>query len=527
VRGAGAIVVAVLLAAAFFLPRGPMWNADSRIFLTASIVDRGQLNIDPLAPYTGDRAAYGGHYYSDKAPGLSLLAVPAYAVLKYTLLGGRPYTALFAASPDRRLDFLPRYLLALLYAGLPTAILCALLFDFLALLGVARAWRTLLALTYGLGTIALPFATVFFGHQLAAALLFGAFVLLYRLRRGALPARYALLAGALAGLAVVTEYPAALIAAALGLYALMAPGAARRLAAPLAAGALPPLAVAGVYNTLAFGGPLRQGYAYLAGQAVYRAGQAQGFMGITYPHLDAIWQTTFGPYRGLFLLAPVLLLAAPGLYLLARRPGWRAEALLWLGIVVVYSAFVVSYFEWDGGFSLGPRHFLPALPFLVLPIGELLRPGRARAWRPAVAALAAVSFATVGLATAVNPLMDPHFDSPLAEVVLPSLAGLPVDPAHPAAAVARLGPALAHAAPLFLGARLDNNWGMLLGLPGALQLLPLLAALGLTLGWHAWRGRTAPVAAPVPVPAPPVGAAAPARHGAVTVRRAVRGRRAG
>lgn len=489
--GSASIVLIVLLAAGYFIPRGPMWNADSRLFLTASIVDRGSLNIDPLASETGDVARFDGHAYSDKAPGLSLLAVPAYALLKYTLLGGRPYTDLFTVPVGERTDFLPRYLLALLFAGVPTGLVAALLYRFLARLGAARPWRALLALTYGLGTIALPFASVFFGHQLAAALLFGAFVLLYRVRHAESGQRYGLLVGLLAGFAVITEYPTAIIAGALLLYAVTIPRAGWRTAALMLVGMVPPLALAATYNTLAFGGPLHQGYAYLAGPAAYRIGQAQGFMGITYPHLDALWQTTFGPYRGLFLLSPVLVLAVPGFVLLSRSPAWRAEIALWSGIVVAYFLFVVSYFEWNGGFSLGPRHFLPALPFLVLPIGALLQPKHARAWRIAAAILSGASLAIVGLATATGPLINPRFDAPLAQWVLPSLTGMSPDPTRPAVTAGALGTALLRAFPFFTHAQLDNNWGMLLGLPGALQLVPLLSVIGLVLGWRAWRARLA------------------------------------
>lgn len=485
--GAASIVVIVLLVAAYFVPRGPMWNADSRIFLTASIVDRGQLDIDPFATQTGDIARVGAHYYSDKAPGLSFAAIPVYAVLKYTLLGGQPYTALFAEPEDQRIDFLPRYVLALVYAGLPTAILAALLYLFFARMGVGTGWRTLLSLTYGLGTIALPFGTVFFGHQLAAVLLFGAFYLLYRVAQYELRARYAALAGLLAGYAIITEYPTALIAALLMLYAAWPLARRWRLGLAAALGMLPALALAGVYNTLAFGGPLSQGYAHLSGPSAFIQGQAEGFMGITYPHLDALWQTTFGPYRGLFLLSPVLLLAVPGWLLLARWAAWRREALLWAAIVVVYFAFTVSYFEWSGGYSLGPRHFLPALPFLVLPIGELARPERARGWKVALAMLASVSITIVTLATATGPLMNPGYDAPLTEYMLPSLLGLPANPAQPAPTAGVLLPALVHALPFFPSAQLDNNWGMLLRLPGFSQLLPLALAVALALAWRRWR----------------------------------------
>lgn len=458
--GAGWIVLLVVLCAAYFIPRGTSWNADTHLFLTASIVDRGTLNIDPLAPYTGDKSFANGHYYTDKAPGLSLAAIPAYVLVKQTLMGGKPYTSFFTVPEDQRTDFLVRYLMALLYTALPTGILAALLYAFLARLGVDGTWRAVVALTYGLGTMALPFAGEFFSHQLAAVLLFGGFVLLYRIRHGELRERLApVAAGFLLGYAILTEYPTALIAGALGIYALTAPASGRRLAGLLALGAAPPLLVGALYNTLAFGGPLSQGYAHLAGPEVFRTGQAQGFMGITYPHLDALWQTTLGPYRGMFLLSPVLLLAIPGFRMLWRRLEWRAETWLWLAVVVVYGLFSISYFAWDGGFSMGPRQFLPALPFLMLPIGEVVRQGHDRRWRIAAGILAVISVLVVGAATAVGPLFDPRYASPLTQWVWPRL----------------------------LAGQLDNNWGMLFGLPGLLQLLPLVALAAIIAFWH-WRG---------------------------------------
>jgi hypothetical protein len=467
--GGAYLVLVAVLAAAYFVPRGISWNADTHIFLTASIVDRGTLNIDPLAQYTGDVASANGHFYADKAPGLSLAAIPVYIVLKYTLLGGKPYTSLFAVAPAHRLDFLIRYLLALIFGAIPTGLIALLLFRFVLRLGAGRRWSAALALTYILGTIARAFADQFFSHQLAALLVFSGFVLLYRIRHEELAPRYAALAGALLGYGVITEYPTALIAAALGVYALLPREATTglrgllrtantRLGLLLAVGAAPFLLLGALYNTLAFGGPLSQGYTHLAGPESFRVGQAQGFMGITYPHLDAIWQTTLGPYRGLFLISPVLLLAVPGFVMLWRRLEWRAETRLWLVIVLVYALFVVSYYAWDGGFSLGPRHFLPALPFLMLPLAEVVRPVHDRRWRIATAILAACSIVIVELAVAAGPLADPRYASPLTEWTLP----------------------------LLLAGRLDNNWGMLLRLPGLLQLLPLVAVLGLVI-WRGWR----------------------------------------
>ncbi len=475
----GSVILLLFLAYGYFIPRGALWNADTHIFLAASIVDRGQLNIDPYAPYTGDKAAYNGHYYSDKAPGSSLLAVPVYAFVKLTLYQGKtPYLQFLSASDAQRTDFLPRYLITLLVVGLPSALLGGLIFCFLGYLGLGPRRRVVLTLAYGLGTIAFAFSTVFFSHQIAALLLFAAFYVLFRVRRGTLSQRHYLTAGALAGYAIITEYPTALIAGCLALY-VFCPARNWRALLLLGAGILPSLVIAAVYNTLCFGAPWNQGYANLAGPEAFRVGQAQGFLGITYPHLDALWQTTFGPYRGLFLLSPFLLLAVPGFILLFRQRAWRGEAFLWVGIVVIYFLFAISYYAWDGGYSLGPRHFIPALPFLILPIALVLKQ---RGWLQGLTvALIACSILIVTLATAVFPLNDPRFDSPLSQRVLPLLLGMQPDPMHPALSAASLWSAFWREAPLFLHAQLDNNWGELFRLPGIWQLLPLLLAAALIL----------------------------------------------
>ena len=111
----------------------------------------------------------------------------------------------------------------------------------------------------GAGTLLLPFATLFFDHALAAALGFAAFVVLLRERDG--PGRTWLVAtaGALAGLAVVVEFPLALVGSVLAAYAASREGPVRRLAA-YSGGALVGLIPLLAYNTWAFGSPFRLSY---------------------------------------------------------------------------------------------------------------------------------------------------------------------------------------------------------------------------------------------------------------------------
>src|SRR5438552_64190 len=74
-----------LVAYTYGIARGPLSNADARVALTRAIVDDHTLRIDRYAAGLADRSAYRGHFYTDKAPGTSLLAVPVYAALRLAL----------------------------------------------------------------------------------------------------------------------------------------------------------------------------------------------------------------------------------------------------------------------------------------------------------------------------------------------------------------------------------------------------------------------------------------------------------
>jgi hypothetical protein len=65
----------------YFLPKWADWSQNSRMDLILAIVDQGSLAIDDYYKNTGDYAYFEGHYYLDKAPGPTFLAVPVYAAV--------------------------------------------------------------------------------------------------------------------------------------------------------------------------------------------------------------------------------------------------------------------------------------------------------------------------------------------------------------------------------------------------------------------------------------------------------------
>src|SRR3954447_11561091 len=80
-RIAAVLGAALFVSYAYFYAAGG-WNQNSRFALVRAILERHTLQIDAYQLHTGDRALWNGHYYSDKAPGLSLAAIPPSAIAR-------------------------------------------------------------------------------------------------------------------------------------------------------------------------------------------------------------------------------------------------------------------------------------------------------------------------------------------------------------------------------------------------------------------------------------------------------------
>ena len=464
-RHAALVVLLLLVCSAYFIPRAGRsdWGASGRADLVFAVADRGTLTIDDYHENTGDKALYQGHYYAVGSIGPSLLALPAYLALEPVLeLGPVARWLQRHEHPpgDRRVS--PRERLALLWmtlfaVSLPSALLGLVVYRFACRFTRRESHALLLALTYGLATIAFPYSKTLSQHQVSAFGAFVGFYLLWRVaREGAAPWRL-WVAGVLFGLAAVSEYPVALFAALLFGWALLEMDRPRALHR-VVWGALPLLVLFAGYNWAIFHTPFPAGYRY---HVEYHDVHRQGFMGFTGPTWEAFYGITVSPYRGLFFLTPVLLLALPGIVLLWRRPGLRSTAVLLGALVAGFFLYVASYLYWSGGDAIGPRFLAPAVPFMMLAIAPVLA-----AWldRPlgrwAIGALIAVS--------ALN-------------VWAQSIAGQRYPPYEFEGRVIT-NPTLQYALPLLGRGDVAENYGMLLGLHGLASLIPLaLIAGGLVL----------------------------------------------
>jgi len=366
------------------------WNQTSHYDLIRAL-NRDSTTIDSYQANTGDKAFYKGHWYSARAPGLALFALPFYDALN--LVNAESWTDSHVAPPNRPGDEMI-YLIGLWANVLPGLLLLALVGHLAERLQPGYGAAT--AVILGLGTLTLPLSTLLFSHVFTAFLGFAAFALMWHERDGPPNPWYLGVAGLLMGYAGASEYPLFFVALVLGLYLLsrrdcLTPRGVLGRAGAYVLGGLIGIVPLLLYNHYAF-----HSWTHLAYSSIPR--QQKGFFGIGLPSLR-VMATLLLDSRGLLTLSPVLAMGAVGTWLLYRR-GRRAEALTIAGVCVCYVGYNSGYYLPFGGGFMGPRFLMTMLPFLALGIGIALKrhPG------PTIA-LAGVSLTTMIAATITHPLI--------------------------------------------------------------------------------------------------------------------------
>jgi hypothetical protein len=246
------------------------------------------------------------------------------------------------------------------------------------------------ALLYACGSLAWPYSGTMFSEPLAMLFVLASFYLIVLLdgRFGGGGARTAPLLLALSGLALgiaaATHLTALLFVPFFYLYArgVIRGKWLRGGAGFWLGGVALVLSALGWYNFSRFGSLLESGRSL------------SGLNPVLFHHPLAVefWRGLYGSLvgggKGLLLFCPAVLLGALGWRAMARRNPLLG---LTLGAAILFRVlFAASYYDWHGGFCLGPRYLLLAVPFLLLPFGfwcaEQIESGR---WqRLALAALA-------------------------------------------------------------------------------------------------------------------------------------------
>lgn len=362
------LVFALLLCMYAYFYQDPGWNGNSRIGLVLAFVQEGRFTIDSFHTMqgieTGDESFRNGHYYSDKAIGSSLI-------------GAVVYTPVYWLAKLINYDFnlwSIKHLLTFFVIGLPSAIGGSLVYVACTYVTTSKLQSYIATLAITLGTLWFPYSVVFFGHALAASLLFWAFFLIFRLRHKHIvpPHWYRFLIGLVLGFALITEYTTTLIVVPLIIYYIyvtwheQANRKASVVGIPVIGGLLP-LGSLAIYNTICFGNPLSPGYAHVE-NPMFKNAMSQGLLGVGRPQLKVMYYLTVHPAHGLFWQSPVLLLSLLGTYFMLCTLRYRAEACITIVAFCSYLIMNSGYYAWWGHWAAGPRHLVPMLPFLCLPL---------------------------------------------------------------------------------------------------------------------------------------------------------------
>ena len=352
----------------------------------------GTARIDEAQWFTCDKAWFEGHSYSVKAPALAAMALPAYLLLDRT--GRVPADQTWAV-----------WLLALTTV-VPLALLLVWLVGRVAA-EIAPDYVLFTQIAVGVGTLVLPFGSLWFGHVPAATLAFAAYVLI-RPSVEKVTVRRAVGAGLLAGGAVLFEYPTAVIAVLLVVYLALTRGL--RPAAWMCLGGSVPAVLLLLYNQWAFGSITHFSYedavseTGVTGHDVLGAND-HGFFGIGRPRAHALVDILASP-RGLLVVTPICVLGLMGIALRYRQS--RGEGALLGSVTVLFVAYNAGYTlnigGPFGGDAPGPRFLVAAIPFLMVPVGLA-----AARWPGAAIALLLISGATMLVATGTQPLVNEGF----------------------------------------------------------------------------------------------------------------------
>lgn len=355
----------LFLFSVYLLSYTPRINSSDGLamFSTAeSIIRRGALDIEQIRWMELQQGTFGldGLLYSRKGIGVPI------GLLPLTWLGlVIPWWGTVGAS--------------LLFNAIMTALTAVLLSAYLQALDFTRRTGLMVALTFGLTTLAWPYAKSLFSDPFSGFLLLAAAYTLLKYSKGEplftpapLPLRspalvYPFLAGLCLGWNVATRYAEALFVPVFGLLLLYYLGlGVRGRGAVSSQFKLWPLTPNPWLPVLAFSAPLLVVGLALIAFNLSRYGDpfntgylpSETFSGVLWQGLAG---QLFSPGRGLFLYCPIFLLSLAGFWPFFRR--YRAEAIAALSVILIHLFLYGKWFMWHGGYAWGPRFMVPTLPF--------------------------------------------------------------------------------------------------------------------------------------------------------------------
>lgn len=359
------------------------WDENARLGLTRSIVDDSKLEIDNYIADTGDRAFYKNYYYTLTPPGMSFLAAPIYSSWNFIYYNFFPkdfvaanigtnqnVTSTFYGHKVDVVTFIDpglfirssMILITIFTSSLFGSLSVVLIYKILHFFTKNKFHIFLTSFIFGIATLAFPMSTVFFGGMTATFLSLLSFYIFLKNKKAA---KNHLLSGIFLGLAVFVEYTPIIIVFPLfawifyynkknSLWFLLG----------ILIGTLPLFS----YNYAIFNNPLELTTFHPDLKFVPFTDITEKIF-IFEIHfntiLSSLYYILFGTYRGLFFYYPILLFSFVGLFYFYKKR--KVDAIFVLLIFVFYFLFNSLLVNWWSS-SPGPRHLMPAIAFLSIPL---------------------------------------------------------------------------------------------------------------------------------------------------------------
>lgn len=323
-------------------------NGFSRYALLCALSEDRAFTIDNYKELTIDWAQTpDGRFYSNKAPGPALFALPAFIGINKLVGPTEPRAARDEFRARIRFGFLKWS--SFFLQSLPFALLVLWFGAWAQANGVSAKGVRFISLVMLFGNTASLFMNTFFGHGFAAVCALAVLAALLSRRYFAV--------GLFSGALVLSDYAGALIAIPLLLDIVYDPSDRLRKVGGMALGAIAPVALFAYYHWICFGGPFVLPMKFQNPIFVEATGHAiWGVLGL--PSFWIFLQLLFGSARGLLWTQPWIFStwSCPQKRLL-RFSVASLFALLWVN---------ASFNGWHGGNSPGPRYLAWCLPYFAL-----------------------------------------------------------------------------------------------------------------------------------------------------------------
>ena len=327
------------------------WNSGTRLDLVWSIVENRSLSIDAYHENTGDKAFYKGHFYTDKAPGISFLGAPFYFIASKILK--------LCSSSSALVNYIFKiYIPTFFVVIIPSAIMGVIFYRTINMFLNDIRLAILGTMSYSLGTIVFFYSNMFYAHHVAGFLFFTAFYILIKSANiKKVDKSKIFLSGSLLGLAILCEYPMAFFAVFIFAYLFTITKSIKKLTY-LALPVCLAIIILGIYHYACFDNPLKTGYNY-EHLGYFAKHHAQGISGIKLPKLSRIIKLTFGLKRGIFIMHPFLLFAFSGAYFGLKSKRKRE----FLFFIIISAAVILFYSSFK---FFAERFLITAIPFLCI-----------------------------------------------------------------------------------------------------------------------------------------------------------------